>query len=54
MLSRTLKIFISSPGDVIPEREVARKVIGELNEEMMGKVFLAGKINIIRNTMISF
>ena len=39
-MSRNLKIFISSPGDVIPERELARKVIGELNEEMMGKVFL--------------
>ena len=39
-VARTLKIFISSPGDVIPERELARKVIGELNEEMMGKVFL--------------
>ena len=39
-MSRQLKIFISSPGDVIPERQVARKVIGELNEEMMGKVFL--------------
>ena len=40
-MSRNLKIFISSPGDVIPERQAARKVIGELNEEMMGKVFLA-------------
>ena len=40
-VARTLKIFISSPGDVIPERELARKVIGELNEEMMGKVFVA-------------
>ena len=39
-MSQPLKIFISSPGDVIPERELARKVIGELNEEMMGKVFL--------------
>ena len=39
-MSRNLKIFISSPGDVIPERELARKVIAELNEEMMGKVFL--------------
>lgn len=39
-MSRRFKIFISSPGDVIPERQVARKVIGELNEEMMGKVFL--------------
>ena len=39
-LSRRLKIFVSSPGDVIPERQLARKVIGELNEEMMGKVFL--------------
>ncbi|MGE4658253.1 MAG: hypothetical protein AAEI08_04885 [Gammaproteobacteria bacterium] len=39
-MSRRLKIFISSPGDVIPERQIARKVIGELNEEMMGKVFL--------------
>ncbi|SVE46372.1 uncharacterized protein METZ01_LOCUS499226, partial [marine metagenome] len=39
-MSRKLKIFISSPGDVIPERQVARKIIAELNEEMMGKVFL--------------
>ena len=39
-MARRLKIFISSPGDVIPERQIARKVIGELNEEMMGKVFL--------------
>ena len=39
-LTRNLKIFISSPGDVIPERQLARKVISDLNEEMMGKVFL--------------
>ena len=39
-MNRRLKIFVSSPGDVIPERQVARKVIGALNEEMMGKVFL--------------
>ena len=39
-MNRRLKIFVSSPGDVIPERQVARRVIDELNEEMMGKVFL--------------
>ena len=39
-MTHRLKIFISSPGDVIPERQVARKIVGELNEEMMGKVFL--------------
>ncbi len=39
-LTYRLKIFISSPGDVIPERRVAKKVIGQLNEEFMGRVFL--------------
>lgn len=39
-LTQRLKIFISSPGDVIPERRVAKQVIGQLNEEFMGRVFL--------------
>ena len=39
-LTSRLKIFISSPGDVIPERRVAKQVIGQLNEEFMGRVFL--------------
>jgi hypothetical protein len=39
-LTYRLKIFISSPGDVIPERRVAKQVIGQLNEEFMGRVFL--------------
>ena len=37
---RRLKIFVSSPGDVIAERQGTRNVIGALNEEMMGNVFL--------------
>ena len=37
---RRLKIFVSSPGDVIAERQATRHVIGALNEEMMGNVFL--------------
>ena len=41
---RRLKIFVSSPGDVVPERQVARSVIGALNEEMMGKVFLIPRL----------
>ncbi len=35
-----LKIFISSPGDVIPERRIAKSVMNELNEEFSGQVFL--------------
>ena len=60
-LSRKLKIFISSPGDVIPERQVARKVIGELNEEMFKLIsnyeniwfqdILEGKIDYISQNM---
>ena len=39
-MMRRLKIFVSSPGDVIAERQGTRNVIGALNEEMMGNVFL--------------
>lgn len=35
-----LKIFISSPGDVIPERKIIRRLINELNEELADRVFL--------------
>ena len=35
-----LQIFISSPGDVIPERKIVRRLINELNEELVDRVFL--------------
>jgi CheY-like chemotaxis protein len=35
-----LKVFISSPGDVIPERQITRKVISELNDELADRVNL--------------
>jgi DNA-binding response OmpR family regulator len=35
-----LKVFISSPGDVEPERRTAKRVINRLNEELAGKVFM--------------
>jgi CheY-like chemotaxis protein len=36
-----LRIFISSPGDVIPERRIVRSVINQLNEEMSDLVILS-------------
>ncbi|NDR55155.1 ATP-binding response regulator [Aliiruegeria sabulilitoris] len=39
-VSRQFRLFISSPGDVIPERRVAKAVIGRLNEEFFGRAFL--------------
>jgi CheY-like chemotaxis protein len=35
-----LKVFISSPGDVIPERKIVRGLINQLNEEFAEQVFL--------------
>jgi DNA-binding response OmpR family regulator len=35
-----LRVFISSPGDVQPERRAVRSVIDRLNEELSGQVFL--------------
>ena len=35
-----LKIFISSPGDVIPERKIVRRIINQFNEELAEQVFL--------------
>ena len=35
---RTLKVFISSPGDVIPERRIAKRIMQKLNEEFVGKI----------------
>ena len=35
-----LKVFISSPGDVIPERLIVKTVIGRLNEEFSGRAYL--------------
>ena len=37
---RDLKVFISSPGDVIPERRIAKRVMGELNKEFSGQISL--------------
>ncbi len=39
-ISKQFRIFISSPGDVIPERRVAKTVIGRLNEEFFGRAYL--------------
>jgi CheY-like chemotaxis protein len=35
-----LKVFVSSPGDVIPERRVVKQVITDLNEEYAGRAIL--------------
>jgi DNA-binding response OmpR family regulator len=39
-ISRQFQIFISSPGDVIPERRALKTVIGRLNEEFSGRAYL--------------
>ena len=39
-ISRQFTIFISSPGDVIPERRMLKAVIGRLNEEFTGRAYL--------------
>jgi CheY-like chemotaxis protein len=36
-----LRVFISSPGDVIPERQVVRRIIDRLNDELRGQAYLA-------------
>ncbi len=36
----TIRIFLSSPGDVAHERRIAREVIGRLNAELADRVFL--------------
>ncbi len=38
--ARQIKVFISSPGDVIPERQIAKMVLGRLNEEYSGRLLL--------------
>ncbi|MDA5093723.1 response regulator [Aliiroseovarius sp. KMU-50] len=38
--ARQIKVFISSPGDVIPERQIAKMVLGRLNEEYSGRALL--------------
>lgn len=38
--AKQLKVFISSPGDVIPERMIVKTVIGRLNEEFGGRAYL--------------
>ena len=39
-VAKQLRVFISSPGDVIPERRLCKTVIGRLNEEFSGQAFL--------------
>lgn len=39
-VARQLKVFISSPGDVIPERLICKRVIGKLNDEFSGQAYL--------------
>jgi CheY-like chemotaxis protein len=39
-ISRQFRVFISSPGDVIPERQIVKAVIGRLNEEFAGRAYL--------------
>ena len=36
-----LEVFISSPGDVIPERKIIRNIINDLNEELSDRVRLS-------------
>jgi CheY-like chemotaxis protein len=38
--AQNVRVFISSPGDVIPERRVVKQVIAGLNEEFAGRVFM--------------
>jgi len=38
--AKQLKVFISSTGDVIPERMIVKTVIGRLNEEFGGRAYL--------------
>ena len=38
--ARQIKVFISSPGDVIPERQIAKMVLGRLNDEFSGRALL--------------
>jgi hypothetical protein len=33
-------VFISSPGDVIPERRALKRILEQLNREFSGKLFL--------------
>jgi CheY-like chemotaxis protein len=39
-ISKKFQIFISSPGDVIPERRVLKAIIARLNEEFTGQAYL--------------
>jgi hypothetical protein len=38
--ARKLTVFISSPGDVIPERRVIKKILEQLNREFSGQLVL--------------
>jgi CheY-like chemotaxis protein len=39
-VARQFRVFISSPGDVIAERQIVKAVIGRLNEEFSGRAYL--------------
>jgi CheY-like chemotaxis protein len=38
--ARQIKVFISSPGDVIPERMIVKSVMGRLNDEFTGRALM--------------
>lgn len=38
--ARQIKVFISSPGDVIPERLIVKSVLGRLNDEFTGRALM--------------
>ena len=38
--ARQIRVFISSPGDVIPERQIAKMVLTRLNDEFSGRALL--------------
>jgi DNA-binding response OmpR family regulator len=38
--AKRLKVFISSPGDVVPERRAAKRVLSQITEELSGQVHL--------------
>ena len=39
-MARQIKVFISSPGDVIPERQIVKMVLCRLNEEFSGRALM--------------
>ena len=38
MAERKLKLFVSSPGDLLPEREAVQRVVARINGDYLGVV----------------